>query len=365
MTLFALLLVPVFIGLAARWLGKGAMTWRELLFHEIIVIALISGGYFYALELSVTDTEIWSGVVASKNRVRTNCCHSYKCNCRESCSGSGKDRRCKDICDTCHRHSEDIRWEARSSNDELVYQNGCNGPGTDTPVRWSEIRIGEPTAHEHEFTNYIKGNPAPLGLLTGAAAHYPGLIPEYPRVQDHYRADRVLAVGLAPLDLKPLNAELARINGGLGAARQVNIILILVGSGDRKWIEGLREAWLGGKKNDLIAVVGFESYPRIAWTEVISWTRNEDIRPKIRNRLRALENWDGTSALRIIQEEVETRFERRPMAEFEYLKDTLEPPTWLIALLFGLGTLTSLGLSYAFLKNRARDMREDPAKPEE
>jgi len=356
MILFALLLLPVSIGLAARWLGKGAMTWRELAIHETIVIILISSGYFYALKLSVTDTELWSGEIASKNRIQTRCCHAYACNCRESCSGSGETRSCKDICDTCYRHSEDTRWEARSSNGELVYQNGCNSPGTPTPERWSAIRIAEPTAHEHEFTNYIKGNPGPLGLLTGAAARYPGLIPAYPRVYDHYRADRAIAVGLAPLDLSTLNAELARINSELGASRQVNIILILVGSGDPKWIEGLREAWLGGKKNDLIAVVGFKSYPRIAWTDVLSWTRNEDIRPKIRNRLRDLENWDGTKALGILNEEVVSRFERRPMAEFEYLKDTLEPPPWLIALLFGLGTLTSISLSYAFLKNRARDM---------
>jgi hypothetical protein len=356
MILFGLLLLPVLIGLAARVFGKGAMTWREWIIHELTLIALISTGYFYALHLSVTDTEIWSGVVVSKDRVLTRCCHSYKCNCHESCNGSGTKRSCHEVCSTCYRHSEDIAWEARSSNAELVYRDGCNNPGTATPARWTGIRIGEPTAHEHEFVNYIKGNPTPLGLLTGASARYPGLIPEYPRVYDHYRADRAIAVGLAPPDLASLNTELAHINGELGATRQVNIILILVGSGDPKWMEGLREAWLGGKKNDLTVVVGFATFPRIAWTDVLSWTRNEDIRPKVRNRIRALENWDGTSALKIIEEEVKTRFERRPMAEFEYLKDTLEPPNWMIAFLFVLGTLSSLGLSYLFLQNRARDI---------
>lgn len=346
--LFGLLLIPLLIGLAGLILGKGLITWKELIAQEAAVVAFIGAGYLIALHARTSDTEIWNGVIARKWQGTEHCCHSYPCNCHEVCSGSGKDRSCHEHCDTCYRHSHDIDWNATTSNGETAFSDGCNSPGSSPPARWNAIIVGEPTAIEHSYTNYIKGNPDSILRRTGAQERFASRIPAYPEVYDHYRANRFLAAGVAVPELGRLNARLSEINARLGAPKQVNITVIVVNEGDQAYLEGLREAWLGGKKNDLVVVIGAPQFPQIAWAGVVSWTRNEEIKLTIRDRIATLQAFDGDRVLDIVAEEVQGKFVRRPMADFEYLRATLEPPTWACWLLFILGCLASLGLSWYF-----------------
>ncbi|HTK04055.1 MAG TPA: hypothetical protein VL500_00565, partial [Candidatus Eisenbacteria bacterium] len=263
MYLFFLLLLPLGLGVAGLALGKGRITWQECLAGEAAMALLITIAYFWALSARTSDKEIWNGTVVSKDKISVNCCHSYSCDCHEVCTGTGKDRSCHEECDTCYRHGPrmtgwdgDRAWRAESSNGEQVYYDGCNPPGASEPARWTAIRIGEPTAVEHEYTNYIKGNPDSIMRRQGAAERFKGRLPSYPRVYDWYRADRFLAVGVRIPDLGALDARLSEINGDLGAAKQVDIIVVVTDVGDEAYLEALRETWLGGKKNDFVVVIG-------------------------------------------------------------------------------------------------------------
>lgn len=357
MVLFLLLLIPVLIGLAGLIFFRRRISLREFLAHEAAVILLISSGYFIALCCQTADTEIWNGIVAKKWQGTQGCCHSYSCNCHQSCSGSGKNRSCHTVCSTCYEHSHDISWNAVSSNGETVFSDGCNSPGSSPPARWDAIVVGEPTAIEHYFKNYIKGNPDAVLERRGLAEKFAARLPAYPRVYDHYRADRFLTVGFHLPDADRLNRRLSEINARLGAPKQVNITVVAARATDPAYLEGLREAWLGGKKNDLIAVVGLVETPeapdvqQIAWAGVVSWTKNEAIKVDIRDRLVALTTFDADRVLDIVEAEVAAKFERRPMADFEYLASTIEPPTWSLWLIFGLGVLLAVGLQFWFWKD--------------
>src|SRR5687768_3948525 len=189
MVLFGLLFVPVLIGLAGLLFGKGLVTWKELIAQEFVVVLLIVVGYLIALHAQTSDTEIWNGVIATKTAGRERCCHTYSCDCHQVCSGSGKDRHCHQECDTCYRHGGrktgwdgDLTWDASSSNGEHVYHDGCNSPGSSPPDRWNVIVVGEPTAVEHSYTNYIKGNPDTILRRTGARERFGSRIPAYPEV---------------------------------------------------------------------------------------------------------------------------------------------------------------------------------------
>jgi len=353
MVIFMLLLVPVALGLAGLLFSKGRVTWKEFLAHEGVVVILIVLGYFIALCGQTADKEIWNGVVAKKWQDTESCCHSYPCNPHPcNCDSKGN---CDTCWDTCYEHFHDINWNAVSSNGETVYHDGCNAPGSSPPGRWQSIVIGEPTSVEHGYTNYIKGNPDSILRRQGAEKKFAGTIPGYPRVYDHYRADRLILVGGAGVpDAARLNRRLSEINAKLGAPKQVNIVLIVVRRSDQMYLEGLREAWLGGKKNDLVVVVGLPETPEmpdrpeIAWAGVVSWTKNEDVKIAIRDRILELKNFDGDSVLDIVQEEVAAKFVRRPMADFEYLKSTIEPPRWAVWTIFILGCLIALGLQIYF-----------------
>lgn len=348
MMLFTLLLLPVLIGLVGLIAGKGKVTWKEFLVHEAIIVALISAGYFVALKSSLTDTEIWNSSIARKWQETSGCCHSYPCNCRQECSGSGENQSCSTVCDTCYQHLHDIEWLAMTTTQEIVYTDGCNPPGSSAPNRWQKIIVGEPAATEHSYTNYIKGNPDSILRRQGALKKFKAKIPDYPSVYDYYRANRFIAVGAPIGNIADLNKKLSEINARLGAPKQVNIVVVIVNEADQMYFEALREAWLGGKKNDFIVIVGTPEFPKISWAAVLSWTKNEEVKIEVRDRVIGLAEFDGEKILGIIAEEVEKKFVRRPMADFEYLKSTLEPPAWATWLIFIIGCLLSIGLQIYF-----------------
>ena len=374
MVLLLLLLVPVLIGLAGLLAGKGSkITVKEFAVMEGVVIAVVAGGYLIALNHRSSDTEIWNGTIARKWQGTEFCCHSYPCNCHEVCFGSGKDESCSEHCDTCYEHSHDIGWNAITTNGENVYHDGCNRPGSSAPARWNKIIVGEPTAVEHPYINYIKGNPDSILRRQGYAEKFKGKIPGYPQVYDYYRDDTFLPIGVPVLDRKGVSDDLSALNGVFGAAKQVNIILVAVNVDDPFYAEALRESWLGGKKNDVVVVVGMPRFPEIGWASVISWSKSEDMKIAIRDKLLALKSWDGRAVVDILRQEVGNRFVRRRWKDFDYLKSTIEPTVSMQWTLGILGLLLSLGLSIYFwiydpfnsvpLPRMGRTFRPSPGNP--
>lgn len=356
MVLFCLLLVPLGLGLAGLCFSKGRVTWKEFLVHEITMLFLIGIAYFLALCNRTSDTEVWNGVVARKDRGTEGCCHDYPCN-PHPCSCDKDGNNCSTCWDTCYEHSSDRTWYAVSSNEETVYRQGCGRPGDSDPARWKAIRIGEPTAVEHSYTNYIKGNPDSIMRRQGAAERFKGRLPSYPEVYDWYRIRRFIAIGVPVEGLDALNGRLSEINGRLGARKKVNVVVVVVNESDQRYLEALRETWLGGKINDFVVVVGAPEPPAIAWAGVLSWTRNEDLKVQVRDEVVALGTFDGTKVLDIVERNVEAKFEHRPISDFEYLKSTIEPSstvTWIIGIL---GVLMALGLQIYFWKEDPFDDR--------
>lgn len=353
--LFFLLLIPLGLALAGLFFSNGRVTWKECLVHLGVVLLVIISGYYIALYNRSSDTEIWNGVVAEKHKYSHNCCHSYACDCRTICSGSGKSRSCRTTCNTCYSHGPrysgtngDVGWVAHSSNGEVVYRNNCNSPGTSEPGRYTQIRIGEPTAVEHGFTNYIKGNPDSILRRQGIANKFKSKLPDYPKVYDYYRANRFIPVGFTLPGQAALNLRLSEINGKLGAAKEINITIVVAKEADSSYADGLREHWYGGKKNDVIVVIGVPDYPRIEWASVLSWSKAENLKVDLRNRILDMQTFDGQKLLDVVEQETSSKFVRRDWSDFDYLKDTIEPTRFATWLLFFIGLILALGLQVYF-----------------
>lgn len=349
MVLFLLLLVPVAIGLFGVLFSNGRVTWKEFLVHEGVVIALISLAYVVALHSRMADVETWNGVIAKKWKGWNSCCHSYPCN-PHPC-GCDKDGNCSTCWDTCYEHTWDDAYYAETSNGESAYASTCHRPGSGSPARWNAIQIGEPTAVEHSYQNYIKGNPDSLMRRQGAAKRFGAKLPKYPEVYDYYRSNRFLAVGVPIANLPALNERLSEINARLGAAKKVNIVVVAVNEADQSYLEALRESWIGGKINDTVVVVGMPDYPAIAWAGVISWTKSEEVKVDLRNRILDLKTFDGERLLSAVEAEVGGKYAHRPMSDFEYLKATIEPSTAVKWWIFIIGVLMAAGLEIYFWRN--------------
>ena len=310
-----------------------------------ILVAIV---WFAGTYTSMVDYEIWNGSITDKAKIRVSCTHSYTCNCVTTCNG----KKCTTICQTCYEHSNDWDWMVYSTVGEFNI-NRVDRRGSDAPPRWTQVQKNEPASRPHRYTNYIKAVPDSLFSKRNIDLSQYN-IPEYPEVYDYYRYSRVLSVSDVDISFaNKLNTVLNTELKILGAKSEVNIIIVFTAAGP-EYKYALESAWIGGKKNDVIVVVGTSSPPVIDWVEVITLglnSGNEYLGVVLGDKLRTttLDNPDEFAYT--IVSTVGEHFDRKPMQDFEYLKDDIEPPTWLLILTIVISLLISGGLTFYFKNN--------------
>lgn len=352
MLLLVLIAVPVGTAALVFRCARGRIAGRDAALQIAVGVALMVVGYYVLRWVGVQDYEVWSGRIARTDHGTTGCCHDYACNCRQECTTSGEQRSCSDVCDVCYLHSYDEQYSATSTNDERVYHDTCNEPGSDAPADWLAIRVGEPTAWEHRYTNYVLAAPAEVIAPVPDMGRYLGLLPAYPRTEG-WEVRRFLFAGIAePPDAGALDEGLDELNADIGAAKQVNVIVVVVRAADRSYADALRAAWLGGKKNDVVVVIGAPEFPEIRWARVLAWSAGPDdgagFKMELGGRIEGLRRFDGAAALAAIREEVVRGHVRRPFAELAELMTHARPPGWATALLVFLGIAVPATLAGAW-----------------
>lgn len=353
MALFAVIfIVPLLVGLGAFLISKSICRKELMIMIGVqIVIAASSAGICYFS--NTRDVEVWNGVVVKKLKEWTSCTHSYSCNCRPSCSGSGTNRTCSTTCDTCYEHFNDWDWNVYTSNGESISINRVDRRGTFEPPRWTKTKMGEPTAVVHSYDNYIKASPDSLFRHQGLTEKYAKNIPAYPNdVYDYYRLNRLVLVnGAAVPDPQFWNVDISALNAKIGWQKQVNVIVVLVKDLPREYFYALEEAWIGAKKNDVVVVAGVNSERKPQWVEIMAWTVNPIFKIKLRDAIMefpVIERWNLTEAT---SSNILMYHRRKPMAEFEYLKSSITPSTtqWIVTLIIGL--IVAVGMSIFFHQN--------------
>lgn len=359
MYLCMLMAVPVILGLLSLAFSKGRITLKEFLVMEAAVAVVLTLGYFIARYQSTSDREVWNSKIVEKARNIVSCSHSYPCNCYESCSSDGKgNQSCTTICQTCYEHSFDVDWDVYTSSRERINISRIDSQGLDQPPRWTQAYVGEPVTTAHGYTNYILANPDSILRRTGATDRFKQWIPQYPlNIYDYYRCNKFLSVGYTEPGDGFWQHLLSDINGDLGPTKQVNVIVVAVKNADPAYEYALSEAWIGGKKNDVIVLLGVPDYPKIGWARILSWSTAADLKVDLRDQILqigTMEKRDEIAAA--IRENVQAKFKRRHMKDFEYLIAGAQPGTTGTIVLFVLGSAMCLVLAVFFY-------REDPFGP--
>lgn len=303
--------------------------------------------------MATSDYEIWNGQVYDKTRVQDYWLETYECNCVTT--GSGKNETT--TCDTCYRDHYTVDWDVKCSVGNVKiksldseYKSVYKKPD---PTAYKKAFKGEFCATSHSYTNYIKAADHSLFNLDNNLNYEEYEVPNYPRIHSYYKVNRVFGFGKINKKLNELlNSELRT----LGPTKQANIILI-----GTKYDEGYRYAveqkWLGGKKNDVIVLVGIDGIS-IDWVDTITLGSN------LGNELMTVKMHDDIMALKLVSEDIAgvvtdtiaKHFDRKPMQEFEYLKDDIQPSIWLIILSIVLCVSCNIGIFFYF-KNNSRGYR--------
>jgi hypothetical protein len=354
-------MVLLLLTLPMPWIAKSIWPHKiqllEVLSTLLITTILVSAVYFAGIAGMTHDREIWNGKITSKDRRHGHYLRPYECNCYESCSGTGKDRSCTRHCSTCYEDRYTVTWTAHSTIDPFTIEHFDRGSRSvynePDPHRYTIIQPGDPCSRAHSFTNYVKAVPESLFHANPLIKEkFAGKIPAYPgSIYDYYKINRVLTVGVQVPELDKWNHELSMTLRDLGPRRQANAIIVFVNTDDPNYQYALESAWIGGKKNDIIVMIGTTSYPNIDWVAISSWTDKQLFKVQLRDELFDLKQVDRTKVLATLEKHTNTTFVRKNMQDFEYLKDQIEPPLWVIILALVLGVGASLGASYYFYHN--------------
>ena len=352
-TLIALLFLPVTLPVLARMKWPHKICWKEMSVILGVTSFITVSVYAIGAYSQSYDTELLSGQVTSKARTHGSYTRTYDCHCTYSTDSKGNQTK---RCQTCREKHYTVDWDCYTTLGEYSIESADRTSrsvySSPDPARFTLIKNGDPVAKEHTYTNWIKAAPDSLFNTTANDFEkFKDLIPFYPRVYDFYNVNRIIPVGVSVPNVSEWNLKLANSLRTLGPARQVNVLIVLVGV-DQSYYEALRAAWLGGKKNDLIVIIGAKSYPEMNWVSILSWSDSQLLKVRLRDDIMAMKSVDQDAIIKLIETNVSKDFIRKPMADFEYLKDGIDPPTWAIILALVLSLTAGGFLTYYFYNNR-------------
>lgn len=355
--LLLLLLFPLAWPFIAKRIWHTTINWQEMALNIVIVVALTAGVWQLGKYGQTSDTEIWNGHVISKERKHDHYLRPYACNCRTECSGSGDDSSCSTECDTCYEDRYTVTWSAETTVSHVVFDHRDSAwhsvYSSPDPSLYTRCITGEPASDERAYTNYVRAVPESLFHQDGGHTAFADSVPSYPRVYDFYRINRVLQVGveLQSSVHAALNDGLSKELVVLGVAKQVNIVLIVTSIADPSYRHAVENAWLGGKKNDVVLFLGVDDAHRILWADAMTWalnTGNELFQVKMRDGLKDIGTLDPSRIVPFVSKTISAYYDRPHMRDFEYLKDAVKPPLWVIIFAILLAFGGSIGLTYLF-----------------
>ena len=347
--LIGLLLVAPLIGGIMFIVLKKSISWKEFLLMEVVAILIVTGGFFLARYGAMSDTEHWNGRITQKIHDSEHCCHCRQvCDTctRNVCSGSGKDRSCRDESYDCNcrevcDHSQDYYWAVKVSTGDSVMIDDCEPNRHRVPAAWTNAYIGEPASVAKSYTNYLLADKNSL-MRHETDNAYLEKVPPFPSIHGHYKSNKVLALGVSvPPEWEKGMRE---INAHFGHAKQVDITLVVTRGYQPEFAEALEAKWLYGPKNSVTIIMDAPDGNTIKWARVVTISRVAALKIAIRDEMPGMTLDNPKEGLALISKLVLTKFKRTPMAEWEYLASAAKPATWALILLYLLTLAATIGI---------------------
>ena len=224
--------------------------------------------------------------------------------------------------------------------------DSCESDETAVPVAWAKAYVGEPAASSRGYTNYLKADPESIIRRNGVPDALVVQVPGHPVVYGFYKVKRLLTSGVK------LTADLAsrwelgldELNADLGARHQVNVIVLVTGVADPVYADAVEVAWLLGRKNDLVFVLGVDDGGVVLWARIVSISDVEVLRVEAREQLRGADFNNPVAGLDILRNLVVQHFQRTPLAKYEYLATAAKPSGGVLVFLYVFVIVLTVGL---------------------
>ncbi len=351
-------------GLWRKFRNPQEFTWIELPFQIFISLIVTIGcfGSFLFWSSGLQDFEIWNGSV-SKAEYYEEWTEEVTYT-EQQCTGTGNSTSCTSVLRTRHDYHPP-EWKIITSNGEVISISSSNyrqyvsqfgnekeedltrinqvsfGDGDKYVTKWQgNLEAMVPTAVPHQYVNYLKASKS-LQRRSGTTSAYVDYLIQYPNVEEgefgKIEISRVLVseTNVSQNWINTVDKQLDQSLASLGAEKQVNLLVYVVGTTDRGFLHALEEDWTYGKKNDVVLVLGTNDFPNVEWAGVMIFHGNEELRVKLRDAIETQANVSDPQAfVSLFVNHIENYFKRVPMDELEHLLHDIEMPWWAILLVW-------------------------------
>ena len=389
---WVLLFIALIFGLFRKLTNPLKFAWIELPVQLFVSFVVISALYvlFFSTAGNLSDTEIWNGYAyraeyyeAWKEKV------IYTVQVASGTDSKGNTTYRTETRTRIDHHSPS--WKVKTTIGDLAvdnrtYRNYVTKFGQEQKedlFHFNQVSLGDgnmfftahqgikddklvPASVEKHYINYLKASDS-IKKISGSLSSYQKWLLPYPRIYNSQlgpiEINRVLDAKVnAPLDWKTaVDKELDVALTTLGAERQVNVLVYLANTSDQGFAYALEEAWVKGKKNDVIVVIGATKFPKADFVYIMAWTEIEEFNIELRNNILGLTDLSDPQKLvktitdQIRQPATAGGFVRRPMANLEYLIAGIKLPMWCQILIILIGTGASWLTSTLLIANKIEE----------
>jgi hypothetical protein len=377
-----MLFISVVFGVVRKLTKPDDFSWGELPIQLGGSVLVIIGLYFlfFSTSTNLMDAEVWNGSVSRAEYYEEWTELEVYYDQVPDGKDSDGNTKYKSVRRTRHVY-HGPEWKLVTSVGDVgvskgVYRNYVGRFNNETKkdiFHADQVSIGDgdmfyvtardmPASVEKPFVNYLRAS-ASVQKVSGFISSYKSILRPYPAVSDngYGRIDlyRVIDAGAnAPRAWKDsLDKQLDLSLMSLGSVKQANVLVYLVGTPDLNAAYAIKENWVGGKKNDIIVVIGASKFPKMDFVHVLAWTDVELFKIELRDRILALKELNDGRALanvitgQMVKSPQSGGFKRLPMASMEYLIGDIKLPIWCQILIVLIGFGASFGISVILVKN--------------
>lgn len=316
----------------SRWHRPDDITIKELVISLTVNLAfaaigiLLIKGYVAG---QMYDTYTVVGKVTGKSQEWVSCEHSYTCNCREVCSGSGESRSCTTQCDTCYEHSNDWDWRVNTTVGDLNIAR-VDRRGIHEPQRWTDVVIGEPAADTRSYLNYLLADESSLFMSAATPAPI-----SRPSVHDYYRFNHVVGG----------DKELAHMVSEWAVHKAFTPIVVITKNKESSYFDSVVRSFNGGKMNDVVLVYSVGDDNKVQWMNVGTYALNYKNNMMVSDVINLSLGQEFTNQLVIDQlNKAHGLFVQVPNTEFEEKKHLVPIPWYVILTILVLNVALSIGI---------------------
>lgn len=388
MLIWLCMLVPALAVAVCAVIFRHKIVWWEPLVLFGLSFAFVGVAKVTTETVQVSDTEYWGGYVTRAEyyedwdeevscRHPIPCTHSYNCGTKNSPS-------------TCYRHMNDgyehaydvdyhaPYWQMKDSNGETftissgffeelagrwhrrdfvdLHRSYHSKDGDKYVTEWDNLPESiEATATSHRYENRVQAsqstfrfpeveNPKALGLF------------DYPDIAGHRQ--RVILGADDP----EAERKFQYLNATLGRPKQVRVYVLVYRNKPQDVAVKQEWYWQGGNKNEFVVAVGVDGEGNVQWARPFAWSALDEkpvreLLTETRMKLVDMGRLDLSALADWLYPQVQARFKRMPFARFSYL--TVDPPGWVVVLVFVLTTLLSIGWAVWAVSNEHVSVHDD------